>query len=85
MKKKFVPSSKDKKDWMSFTQNMENISAKEIDQIQEIGRSNKIPKIDLYYFNPNWLIINKHSGTYINNKYYKLLKYFSKKDPCFIC
>ena len=75
VKKKFVPSSKDKKDWMSFTQNMENISAKEIDQIQEIGRSNKIPKIDLHGLTLEQANnkVKKFIITYYNKGYKKIL------------
>ena len=48
MKKKYVATSKDKKDWMDFTKKIENISVKEVDFLQENIQINKIPKLDLH-------------------------------------
>jgi len=50
VKKKYVATSKDKKDWMDFTKKIENISVKEVDFLQENIQINKIPKLDLHGF-----------------------------------
>ena len=50
MKKKYVATSKDKIDWMNFTKQIGNISAKETDLVQENTQINKIPKLDLHGF-----------------------------------
>ena len=46
MKKKYVATSKDKKDWMDFTKNIGNINTKEADLLQKNIQINKIPKLD---------------------------------------
>ena len=48
MKKKYVATSKDKKDWMDFTKNIGNINTKEADLLQKNIQINKIPKLDLH-------------------------------------
>ena len=48
MKKKITVPFQDKKDWISFTKKMENISVKEIDLNQDNKRIAKIPKLDLH-------------------------------------
>ena len=48
MKKKYVATSKDKKDWMNFTKKIDNINTKEADLLQENIQINKIPKLDLH-------------------------------------
>ena len=48
MKKKYVATSKDKKDWMDFTKKIENISVKEVDFLQQNIQINKIPILDLH-------------------------------------
>ena len=48
MKKKYVPSSKDKKDWLDFTKQIGNISPKENDLSQENREINKVLKLDLH-------------------------------------
>ena len=48
MKKKYTASSKDKKDWIDFTQQIGDISAKEADLVQENKQTNKVPKLDLH-------------------------------------
>ena len=50
MKKKFVASSKDKKDWMLFTKQMGSISVKEADLVHKNTKVNKIPRLDLHGF-----------------------------------
>jgi len=48
VKKKYTASSKDKKDWINFTKQIENITPKEVDQLQENIKINKVPKLDLH-------------------------------------
>ena len=48
MKKKFVVSSKDKKDWFDFTEQIDNISPKEADLLEQSVEINKIKKLDLH-------------------------------------
>ena len=48
MKKKYSASSKDKKDWITFTKQMGNISTKESDLLREDIETNKVPKLDLH-------------------------------------
>ena len=48
MKKKFVASSKDKKDWMLFTKQMDSIRPKKIDLLGQKTEINKVRKLDLH-------------------------------------
>ena len=48
MKKKYVVSSKDKKDWFDFTKQIDNISPKEADLLEQSVEINKINKLDLH-------------------------------------
>ena len=48
VKKKYTASSKDKKDWIDFTKQIDNIRTKEADLLQENIQINKIPKLDLH-------------------------------------
>ena len=50
MKKKYVVSSKDKKDWIDFTKQISNISLKEVDFLQNNTEINKVRKLDLHGF-----------------------------------
>ena len=50
MKKKYTASSKDKKDWINFTRQINNIRSKEVDLFQENVQTNKVPKLDLHGF-----------------------------------
>ena len=50
MKKKYTASSKDKKDWINFTRQIDNIRPKEADLSQENKQINKVPKLDLHGF-----------------------------------
>ena len=50
MKKKYTASSKDKKDWINFTRQIDNIRPKEVDLSQENIQTNKVPKLDLHGF-----------------------------------
>ena len=48
MKKKHFATSKDKKDWIRFTKQMGNISAKESDLPRKNTEINKVQKLDLH-------------------------------------
>ena len=50
MKKKYYASSKDKKDWINFTRQIDNIRTKDADLYQENIQINKVPKLDLHGF-----------------------------------
>ena len=50
MKKKYVVSSKNKKDWIDFTKQINNISPKEADFSQNNTEINKVRKLDLHGF-----------------------------------
>ena len=75
MKKKFVVSSEDKKDWMLFTKQIGDISPKEVDLLKKITVTNKVRKLDLHGF--SLIEANKTVKKFIiesfNNGYKKLL------------
>ena len=48
MKKKHFATSKDKKDWIEFTKQMGNVSAKESDFPRKNNEINKVQKLDLH-------------------------------------
>ena len=48
MKKKQFATSKDKKDWIRFTKQMVNVSAKESDLLRRNTEINKVQKLDLH-------------------------------------
>ena len=48
MKKKHFATSKDKKDWIRFTKQMVNVSAKESDLLRRNTEINKVQKLDLH-------------------------------------
>ena len=48
MKKKYTASSIDKKDWIDFTKQIDNIKPKEADLFQENIQINKVSKLDLH-------------------------------------
>ena len=50
MKKKYPVPSKDKQDWINFVKQIENISPKEDDFLQENTGISKVPKLDLHGF-----------------------------------
>ena len=50
MKKKYVAPSKDKKDWIDFTERMENINPKEVDNLQKSNQTKRVRKLDLQLF-----------------------------------
>ena len=50
VKKKYVATFQDKKDWIDFTKQIDNIGVKEADLLQENIQINKVPKLDLHGF-----------------------------------
>ena len=50
MKKKYIASFKDKKDWIAFTKQIGDISAKEVDLLQHNVKEDEVPKLDLHGF-----------------------------------
>ena len=50
MKKKYTASFKDKKDWLNFTKQIDNIRPKEEDLLQKNTEINRVPKLDLHGF-----------------------------------
>jgi len=48
VKKKYVAPSKDKKDWIDFTERMENINPKEVDNLQKSNQPKRVRKLDLH-------------------------------------
>ena len=48
MKKKYSASSKDKKDWIDFTKQMDNLSIKEDDVLEKKQDRNKLHRLDLH-------------------------------------
>ena len=74
MKKKFIPSLKDKKDWVSYTENIDDITIKEEDKSQ-INLKNKIGKLDLhgYSLDQSNIILKKFVIDGFEQDYKKLL------------
>ena len=50
MKKKYFATSKDKKDWISYTKNLANIYDKDIDATKQNITTNSVRKLDLHGF-----------------------------------
>ena len=48
MKKKYSASPKDKKDWINFTEQLKDISAKDADFLPANQKINKVRKLDLH-------------------------------------
>ena len=48
VKKKYIVSSKDKKDWTTFTKEMHDISTKKVDLLEKNTTINKTQKLDLH-------------------------------------
>ena len=75
MKKKYSVTTKDKKDWDVFTEQMGNISAKESDFLKENVQINKFKKLDLH--GSSLVEANKRVKNFIiesfNSGYKKLL------------
>ncbi len=75
MKKKYPASSKDKKDWVNFTNQIENIGVKEDDLLEENQQINKVRKIDLHGYSLNNAnkVVKKFIIESFNQNYKKLL------------
>ena len=75
MKKKYVASTKDKKDWPDFTKQIGNVSPKEDDLLQTNIEINKVPKLDLHGFSLSQSnkIVKKFIIESFNRGYKKLL------------
>ena len=75
MKKKYTASSRDKKDWINFTRQIDNIRPKEADLSQENIQINKVPKLDLHGFSleESNRKVKKFIIKYSNHGYKKLL------------
>jgi len=75
VKKKYTASSRDKKDWINFTRQIDNIRPKEADLSQENIQINKVPKLDLHGFSleESNRKVKKFIIKYSNHGYKKLL------------
>ena len=75
VKKKYVASTKDKKDWTDFTKHIGNISPKEYDLLQTNIEINKVPKLDLHGFSLSQSnkMVKKFIINSFNRGYKKLL------------
>ena len=75
MKKKYSVTSKDKKDWFTFTKHLENVYDKDVDLIKPNTRTNRIRKLDLHGISLDQAnkIVKKFIIESFKNKYKKLL------------
>ena len=75
MKKKYVVSSKNKKDWIDFTKQIGNINPKESDFFQAGAEINKVRKLDLHgiSLSESNKIVKKFVLESFNQGYKKLL------------
>jgi DNA-nicking Smr family endonuclease len=75
VKKKYSASSKDKKDWVNFTNQIENIGIKEDDLVEKNQQINKVRKIDLHGYSLNNAnkVVKKFIIESFNQNYKKLL------------
>ena len=75
MKKKYTATFKDKKDWIDFTKQFDNVGAKEVDLLQESIQINKVPKLDLHGYSliESNKIVKKFIIESFNRGYKKLL------------
>ena len=75
MKKKYVVSPKDKKDWAVYTKQMGKIGPKAADIIEQNTKKNKIKKLDLHGHSLNKAneVVGKFVTECFNNGYKKLL------------
>ena len=75
VKKKYVPSSKDKKDWTEFIKKIGDIRPKEGDFLKENIVTNKVPKLDLHghSLSESNKIVKKFIVEFFNKGYKKLL------------
>ena len=75
MKKKYFTTPKDKKDWFSFTKQIDNIGPKESDLLKENIQINKVKKLDLHGYSLNEAnkIVKNFIIKSFNNGFKKLL------------
>jgi len=75
VKKKYVVSSKNKKDWIDFTKQIGNINPKESDFFQDGAEINKVRKLDLHgiSLSESNKIVKKFVLESFNQGYKKLL------------
>tara|TARA_B100000029_G_C17008128_1_gene753798 strand:+ start:165 stop:596 length:432 start_codon:yes stop_codon:yes gene_type:complete len=75
VKKKYTVSSKDKKDWIDFTQNIDDVQPKEDDLQKENPQINQLPKLDLhgYSLSESNVIVKKFITETFELGYKKLL------------
>jgi DNA-nicking Smr family endonuclease len=75
VKKKYIASSKDKKDWLDFTKQIGNISPKENDLSQENIEIKKVLKLDLHgsSLTESNKMVKKFINECFNRGYKKLL------------
>jgi DNA-nicking Smr family endonuclease len=67
VKKKYYATSKDKKDWSDFTNQLENVYDKEANHEYKNKKINKIKKLDLHGF--SLIEANKITKEFINKSY----------------
>ena len=75
VKKKYLASIKDKKDWETFTKQIENISPKEVDLLDQNVKIKKTKKLDLHGFSleESNKMVKKFINESFNNGHKKLL------------
>ena len=75
MKKKYIVPSKDKKDWIDFIQNIDDVKPKEADLQKENLQINQVPKLDLhgYSLSESNVIVKKFITETFDRGYKKLL------------
>jgi len=75
VKKKYTASTKDKKDWTAFINQIENINPKDVDILEQDIKVNKVRKLDLHGFSlvEANKIVKKFVTESFNNGYKKLL------------
>ncbi len=75
MKKKYLTTSKDKKDWIAFTKRFENLYDKDADFTKKNTIVNKVQKLDLHGFSLNKAnkIVKKFIIESFENGFKKLL------------
>ena len=75
MKKKYPVTPKDKKDWITFTERLENVYDKDADFVKQSTTLNKIRRLDLHGLSLNQAnkIVKKFIIKSFKNGYKKLL------------
>ena len=75
VKKRHTATFKDKKDWIDFTKQIDNVGIKAVDLLQENIQTNKVPKLDLhgYSLTESNKIVKKFIIESSNRGYKKLL------------